>query len=87
MTNPMNTHARLNEEQKKQFSLPNVLLGCIFGVIAGFGAGILSGDNTFSPQIAYTILAFGLGGVAVLVLFLIRGYRIVDRDGREIDQR
>ncbi len=74
----MDTREKLNGEMKRTWAGkgPILALGLVLGFILGFGGNAV-GSASLSPQWAYTILAFGLGGACTIAYWWLTGYQIV----------
>jgi hypothetical protein len=80
----MDTKARLRDERKKHKSATYFVTGLVLGLLLGVVAATSSsgGGLAMTPQWAYLLVAFGLGGVAVLAYWWLAGCG-VNRAGKD----
>lgn len=77
----MDTRARLREQRKKGWRGPSAFFGLGFGVGGGLGFSTCAGvSDGFWPVWATALVAYGLGGLIVLVYRWLATGR--DRPGR-----
>ncbi len=70
----MDTRERLRQQRKK--GTGPLISGMTTGLVIGWGLGFLSrsgGCEGMTPHFVYTLIAFGLGGIALSVIqYLVR---------------
>lgn len=71
----MDTRARLREQRKKGWRDPAVFFGLGLGAAGGVGFSTCAGTSGFWPVWAAVLVAYGLGGLSVLVYWWLADLR------------